>query len=166
MKLTRLILIAAASLALALPELAPAQNNAKTIELYQANEVNIDLLGSLTTPDLDSYTKGAGVGLSYYLTKNIGIGASIAGDWTDKGQLVDQVGGSLLYRIPIERSAITFRGGATYALDREGWDLELGPGIEHRFSPNIGVFTEALMLKRLDTGDVNAIGRAGIRLAF
>lgn len=137
-----------------------------TTEFYRGGEFQIDLFGSLATPDLDNYQSGAGLGLNYYLSKNIGIGATIAGDWSEHGQVVDSAGGSLLYRIPIERSAITFRGGATWDLRREGWSLELGPGLEHRFTRHIGIFTEALLSKRIDEGDVHAVGRAGIRLAF
>jgi hypothetical protein len=133
---------------------------------YKAGEFQVDLFGSATTPDLANYETGAGVGLNYYVTKNFGVSATAAGNWSENGRLVDQVGASALYRIPIEKSAIYVRGGAVFNLGRDAWDLELGPGLEHRFTPNVGLFTEALLFKRLDSGENAAVGRAGLRLAF
>jgi hypothetical protein len=158
-------MIAAAMALLCVPLLALAQEPPPAA-FYQAGEFQVDLFGSVVTPDLDNYTTGAGIGVGYYVTRNIGLGAAVTGDWSEQGKLADEIEGTLLYRIPIERSAITFRGGTAWHIEEGRWTLILGPGLEHRFTRNFGIFTEALMAKRLDSGQVNALGRAGIRVAF
>jgi hypothetical protein len=143
-----------------------ASLSVKPTEFYRSQEMQIDLFGSAITPDLDNYETGAGVGVNFFLSRNFGLGVTAAGNWSENGRIVDQIGLSGIYRIPIERSALYARGGAVFNLQRRAWDLELGPGIEHRFTPNVGIFTEALLFKRLDDGSQAAVGRAGIRFSF
>lgn len=170
MKLTTLIrsrfaviMLIALMLVLALPKPVYA---ADAPDFYAARELNIDIFGSATTPDLDGYTTGAGVGVTYFLSRNFGAGATITGDWSSEGQTVDNAGAHAIYRIPIQRSAIYLRAGPTWSLRADTWAIDVGPGIEHRLTRNIGFFGEALLNKPLSGGDVAAVGRLGLRLAW
>lgn len=145
---------------------ARAAEPAKEVSFYRGGEFSIDAFGELHTQDFDAEKSAVGAGFNYFFTENLGVGAqSSVGDL--HGAAIDQVSLRGIWRAPFGRHAIYAYGGATRWLQEGEWNLNLGPGYEFRFTPNVGAFVETGIDKRL-TGDreATAIGRVGLRIAF
>jgi hypothetical protein len=84
---------------------------------------------------------GGGVGAKYFLTNNIGLGLEGFGIAAhhDFGDLV----GTITARFPLDSNAPYIYGGGGAQFDRgaEGVGI-VGVGLEHRFTPNFGVFID------------------------
>lgn len=160
--------------AIALSAEPPAQP-----EYYKANEVSLDAFGYLKTQDFDDERTGAGIGLNYFYTKNWGIGIEGSAGNTH-GIFVESARLNLLYRIPINKSAIhIFAGaGADFCVppeahaaplskedEGERFAFDFGTGVEHRFSKHLGIFGD-VRFDKLEGRGAQAIGRIGIRIPF
>lgn len=133
-------------------------------EFYRAQEFQIDGFYATTTPDFEQETGSAGVGLGFFLTRNFGVSfSSSVGNLN--GPFIDNVSLRGIYRVPIERTALYGYGGSTRLLKAEEWTIDLGVGLEHRFTPNFGPFIEAGMVKLISHG-ARATGRVGLRVSF
>lgn len=135
-----------------------------TNDSYRASEFSLEGFYTTSTPDFEAETGSAGVGLNYFLTRNFGIGVSTAVGNLN-GPLIDSVSLRGIYRVPIEKTALYGYGGSTRLIKREEWTIDLGIGVEHRFTPNIGPFIEAGMVKLLKHS-AEATGRVGLRVSF
>ncbi len=151
----------------------PAQS-----DLYRANEFSIEGFGAGT---INQYTidhpsgdrvrhdgrLGAGAGGSYFFTKYIGVEGE-AFTQNTAGHFVDQAGGSLVVRFPIADSGLApyvFGGGGHLFDPVSGTFGHAGGGVEYRFTPHFGIFTDA---RYVFTDRIHNYGegRAGIRFAF
>ena len=137
---------------------------------------------------------GGGVGLNYFFTRHLGLGLDAA--WLSAAQpaftpLAGPLGagplvplgarrttmhnfsGSVIYRFPIDRictAPYVFAGGG-FAVDGLQWaSVHGGLGIEHRFSTNLGIFTDGRWTyygERFGRGDLNNFSvRVGVRVVF
>lgn len=131
---------------------------------YRDREFQIESFYQTVTPDFEAETGSVGFGLNAFLTRNIGVGVS-----TDignlNGHLIDSVSLRGIYRVPIDRTALYGYGGTTRYLKAEEWSINLGVGAEVRFTPNVGPFIEAGMIKLISHG-AEATGRIGLRVSF
>lgn len=147
---------------------------------YHANEFSVDVFGYLRTRDFDNERTGIGLGLNYFYTQNWGVG--IEGSAGNIGDIfVESTRLNVLYRIPINRSAVyVFAGaGADFCVppipssspsgvkedDGEVFAFDFGVGIEHRFSKHLGVFGD-VRFDKPEHQSAQAIGRVGVRIPF
>lgn len=144
---------------------------------YHANEFSADVFGYLRTRDFDNERTGVGLGLNYFYTVNWGLGVEAsAGDMS--ATFVESARLNLIYRIPINRSAIYLFAGAgadfcvppIVSSDESGGEGEVfafdfGAGAEHRFSEHLGVFAD-VRFDKPEHQSAQAIARAGVRIPF
>lgn len=172
------LLIAATLL---LPATRPAQGadrtNYHSDELFRANELSLDLFGSgsvgqQTLDDLSGLRSqdvrlGAGVGLNYFVTRNFGLSAEAYSENTS-GSFVDNASTSLIGRFPLGESGVApyvLGGGGRQFDPLELWFAQAGAGLEYRFTPQFGIFTDARYVFTEKTKD-HGVARAGVRFAF
>ena len=147
--------------------------------LFSANELSVDLSGTYFTPErgLEHLfetsikgrrgTWGGDVGINYFFTREIGVGAdAIMSD--NGGNFVDAVLGDLIFRLPIGDSGFApyvFGGGGRTTDGIWQWVGQGGLGLEYRFTHRIGIFTDGRYLWPQHSPDALLL-RAGIRIAF
>jgi hypothetical protein len=147
-------------------------------DLYRANELSLDVFGSAS---LGRYTidhlsgsrirhnaqGGAGVGLNYYFNQNVGIGADVYSENTTRAFL-DSASANLLLRFPLGECGLApyvFGGGGRQFDMAEAWFGQAGAGLEYRFTPHLGVFTDARMVWPHETR-YYGVARLGLRFSF
>jgi hypothetical protein len=145
---------------------------------YRANELSLDAFG---TASLGKYSikhfsgsrarhdsrLGAGAGLSYFITRNLGIGAEAYSENTS-GAFIDSLSANLILRLPLGQSGFApyAFGGGGYQFDMaEVWFGQVGAGMEYRFTPNVGVFVDARWVVPEET-KYFGVARLGMRFAF
>jgi hypothetical protein len=175
------ILIGSALLMLAAkPALGEDTNNSSsdTFDLYPANQLSLDAFGSISEGEhtIEHITSqnvkhgargGVGAGVNYFITRYIGIGADAYSENTS-GPFVDNASGNLILRVPLGQSGFApyVYGGGGYQFDslKAGF-IQAGAGMEFRFTPHIGLFTDARFVVPNKTSFFG-VGRAGLRIAF
>jgi hypothetical protein len=84
---------------------------------------------------------GMGAEAKVFVTQNIGLG--VEGEWLDGQSSIGTTMGTLTARFPMGSNAPYVLGGAGVQFgDRTQAVGELGGGVEHRFTPNVGVFVD------------------------
>jgi hypothetical protein len=144
---------------------------------FSANELSFDMFGSYTAGEekiedifktnIKHGTWGGGVGLNYFLTREIGLGADMNMS-ANGGKLVDQAVGSLILRLPFDSVGLApyVLGGGGRSFDPEGeWLGDAGVGLEWRMNHVAGIFSDVRYEWLEHTSD-RALFRAGIRLVF
>jgi len=146
--------------------------------LYRAGEFSLDAFGtgSVMEPTIarwsadrlqDESRLGAGLGLNYFFTRNVGIGADAYSEDT-RHTFVESSSANLIVRFPIGESLFApyIFGGAGYRFeDTEQWFGNGGAGIEFRFTHHIGMFVDARYILADKTRNYG-VGRAGLRIVF
>ena len=110
---------------------------------------------------------GAGVGINYFITRFVGIGAEAYSENTD-GVFVDSASANLTLRLPIGDSGLApyiFGGGGHQFGMTKQWFGQAGAGVEYRFTPHIGVFVDARGVAPAET-KFYGVGRFGMTYAF
>lgn len=147
-------------------------------QLYRSHELSLDLFGSasleqetldnLTGEGIENDTElGVGLGLSYFFTRNLGVGAEAYAENTT-GSFVDSTSASLILRLPLGQSGFApyAFGGGGYRFDLgELWFAQFGAGIEYRFIRQLGVFLDARWVLP-EVIDDYGVARLGLRYAF
>jgi hypothetical protein len=145
---------------------------------FAAHEFSLELYGGFLAPERgiehvfetdirDDGTWGGGVGLSYFLTREIGLGVD-ASTHANGGTFFDQVLGNLILRLPWERASLApyLIGGGGRSYDPvEEWVAHGGLGIEWRPNAVTGIFFDTRYVWADDSTDRIAF-RAGLRLIF
>ncbi len=164
----------------------------KNAPRYNANEVSLDLFGSYLNPE-QKFTKlfetnirhgfwGGGAGVNYFFSKFVGIGSDFnisdkpGGNWD-----FDYVVGNIYLRAPVGNSGVApyiYGGGgrgfsSEFVSGPEGgtrpydWLYGGGVGLEYRFNPSTGIFTDARFYFSDKATVLNELViRAGVRLTF
>ncbi len=147
-------------------------------DLYREHELSVDLFGS---GSLGKYTiehlsesrirhdfrGGAGAGLNYFITRNIGVGAEAYSENTG-GVFVDSASVNLIVRFPLGQGGFApyaFGGGGHQFEGAKAWFVQAGGGVEYRFTPRIGTFMDVRFVLPDET-KYYGVGRLGVRLAF
>ena len=147
-------------------------------DYYRSSELSVDAFGTAT---LGAYTLdhisnnrirqntklGVGAGISYFITRNIGIGADAYSENTT-GAFIDSASANLILRLPLGQS-----GFAPYAFGGGGHQFDMaklsfgqaGAGLEYRFTPHVGLFLDARAVWPNET-KYYGVARAGLRFAF
>jgi len=147
-------------------------------EIFHANETSLDAFGSISIGQQTinhisgqhvqkDGRLGAGLGLNYFLTRNIGIGADAYSENTAHS-FVDDLSGSLIFRLPIDKAHLApyAFGGGGYQFDpNEVWFGHVGVGLEVRLTHNLSLFADAryVMPEKIDN---YGVGRAGLRISL
>lgn len=147
-------------------------------DFYRANELSLDAFGtaSLGKYSLDHLSGdrvrhntrlGAGLGLNYFFTRNLGIGADVYSEDT-KGAFIDSLSGNLTLRFPLGQSGFApyVFGGGGYQFDlAKVWFGQAGAGMEYRFTRQVGAFVDARWVLPDET-KYYGVARIGVRFAF
>jgi len=150
----------------------------KDAERYRANEFSADLFGTgsigeytITHPSGERVQEnsklGVGLGLNYFITRNIGLGADMYSENTS-GPFIDSASGNVILRPPLGDSGCApyIYGGGGHQFDMaKRWFAQLGAGFEYRFTPHIGAFIDARWVVP-DQTKYYGVGRIGVRFAF
>lgn len=153
---------------------------------YTAQELSLDLFGSYINPEgnfpdlfetnIRHGNWGGGVGLNYFLTRELGLGADFNMSAKDSGNLVDGVVGSVMFRLPLGNSGVApyliGSGGRAFTDLHSGasyyhWVYGGGVGLEYRWSPTMGIFSDARFFwSEKETYYNRLLIRAGLRVVF
>ena len=132
--------------------------------LYGSRELSLSAFGGWVDKDDSSFAPG--IGVNYFLTKHLGVGATTHWDNWD-GTFFDNISGEGYFRWPFERLPL-----APYAVASIGYSFEteeafeaLGVGAEWRFNEKWGVFGDVRWQFNNDT-DNGVAFRVGLRLVF
>ena len=150
----------------------------QSVDLYRANEVDLDMFGTASagkyTLDHVSGNRvrnntrlGAGAGLTYFFTRNVGIGGDVYSEDTH-GSFIDSASGNIYARFPLGDSGFSpyAFGGGGYQFDLSNvWFAQFGAGMEYRFCHNVGLFVDGRWVFPNET-KYYGVGRLGVRLAF
>lgn len=154
-------------LALALPMFG-AEVTSKGNGFYHKNELQIDLFaGSQTssTDKLDHDNANAGFGVNFFPHLNAGVGLSASSGKIDAENVLEQIDWSLIYRVPIRRTAPYVFAGFGYTADDWNFYTHAGGGVEFRVSPKLGLFGESRWINDSDRPNF-FLTRAGVRFTF
>ena len=152
-----LFVIAIVSLAIASP--AAAQE-----ETFNGKEWSLSLFGSWV--DKKDSDVAPGAGLSYFFTKNLGVGAFT--HWENYGgTFFDNMSAEGYFRWPLDRLKLAPYGlaGIGYSFETEESFGMFGAGAEWRFNPKWGAFGDVRWQVNGDTSDGVGL-RLGLRLVF
>lgn len=173
------LVIAGAAVVVATMSASAADNRGYTSgELYRESELSVDVFGSASlgrsTIDHLSSSRirhnarlGAGVGLNYFFTQMIGVGADVYSENTD-GAFIDSASANLILRFPLGTSGFApyaFGGGGHRFDGAEAWFAQVGGGMEYRFTPQVGVFFDARWVIPDET-KYYGVARLGMRFSF
>ena len=145
---------------------------------FTAYELSLDAFGSywagqrrvedVFETNIRRGTWGGGVGLNYFLTRELGLGGDINISDND-GNFIDSAAGSLIFRLPIETVGLApyVFGGGTRLTERGTWEWAGHAGVGLEFRPNriTGLFADAGYIWPDESADSLLI-RAGLRFVF
>src|SRR4051812_40226587 len=135
---------------------------------FMPNEFSLDLFGTYATRDRFGNGEdgwGGGIGVNYFLTRYVGIGAD---SYIEEWKLPYRVNGSLIIRLPIDPVGLApyvFGGGGREWKYAPQWTAHAGAGLEFRLNSHTGIFADARRVFPDKTQDY-ALWRAGLRLVF
>lgn len=144
---------------------------------FTANEFSVDAFGSywagerrvedIFETNIRHGVWGGGVGVNYFLTREIGLGGDINIP-NNGGNFIDNASGSLILRLPFETTGLApyiFGGGGRMTDRVWEWEGHAGIGLEWRLNPITGLFADARYIWPEDSSDSLQI-RAGLRFVF
>jgi len=145
---------------------------------FAATEVSLDMFGTVSigdhsfkNPSVGRIRRdgrlGLGLGASYFLTRQLGLGAEAYTESTSHN-FVDNLLGSVIFRWPVADTCVApyVYGGGGYQFDPLGqWTGHVGGGVEFRFAPNWGLFTD-LRYVIADRSKNYGLGRFGVRYSY
>lgn len=111
---------------------------------------------------------GAGLGLNYYLSENLGVGLETVTE-NFEHSAVDQSNASLLLRYSSTARVNPYAfGGAGYQWEGRDFTLHAGGGLEFRLTRTFSLFTDARWISALEPfgHDNTYLGRLGARISF
>jgi hypothetical protein len=126
---------------------------------FQAGELSLPLFGLYLDTPADKF--GGGIGLDYYLTRNLGVGGVV--------QLVDELrpAAEAYFRLPLGTLSLApyAVGTAGYRVQTSEWFQAIGGGAEWRFRKNVSLFGDFQWQFNVETKD-GATVRVGLRLGL
>ncbi len=140
--------------------------------LFGDNETTVDIFGTYSAVDGNgAYDDGfgGGIGVNKFFRRYFGLGLEgYFWDGATNGDVISSVAGSLIARYPIEQLHIApyLMGGIGGGFDStDQFNVLAGGGLDLRFTPNFGVFSDGRYVWTDKTNDYGLI-RAGLRFAF
>ena len=153
-----------------IPGLTPVQVNVpvtttRTVSVNQAVKTRVKVIVKTTrnAAPIQGGFGGAGADASVFVTRNIGLG--LEGEWIDGDSSIGDVMGTVTARFPIGSNAPYLFGGAGAQFGERSQAVgKLGGGVEHRFSPDVGMFADAAWM--FSEHENAAVFRLGISIIF
>jgi opacity protein-like surface antigen len=148
---------------------------------YNQNEFQLDLFGTynhaiLNADDIfeNSWKHGhwgGGVGMNYFFTRYFGIGVDTF--FQGRGHFFNNVSGDVFLRWPIANSGFApyiyggagWRDGSTVPFGTDELTAHGAVGLEYRFNPHLGLFTDVRYTWTDKTTD-ECLARAGFRIGL
>ena len=173
MKATKILMIAVMGLMLASASKVRSQNSDRLVfdpsaALFTANELSLDLFGYHASRNKDGSNTdawGPGLGVNYFITEFVGVGADT---YADAFELPYLINGSAIFRYPILTAGLApyaFLGVGRQWEHAAQWTGHFGGGVEYRFNPRTGFFVDVRRVFAAETADYTVV-RFGFRLAF
>lgn len=137
-------------------------------DLFSRNELSFDLYGFAASRDKDGKSDtawGPGIGVNYFFTRTIGIGADSSADALEVPYLLN---GSGIFRYPIGDSRFAVYGFGGFGRQWKyspQWLAHVGVGGEYRFYPTGSFFADIREEFPDETKDY-AVFRFGFRITF
>jgi len=130
---------------------------------FQAGEWDVSPFATYVDKKGDNW--GLGASVTYYLTKNIGVGASTY--WTDfGGSFFDNLYGEAYLRLPIGRRVSPYAVGSFgRVFENNEWSGTLGGGVDFRAFKKISAFSD-IQWRFVEKSREGAFLRLGVRIAF
>lgn len=152
-----------ATLVAILGVLAIGSTAARADGTFRASELNLSLYGSWV--DKDDSKLAPGIGITYYLTKNWGVGATLDMENYD-GTFIDNIAAEGYYRFQLGSDFAPYGlVGIGYSWEHEESFEYFGGGVEYRLDREMSVFGDIRYQINNDTD--NGIGiRVGVRWIF
>jgi hypothetical protein len=145
---------------------------------YTAGELSLDFFGSYLAGEHKVENLfhnsvrhgfwGGGVGVNYFFLRELGIGGDFNIPDDHFGNFINNVDGSLIARFPIPNSGLApyvYGGGGRQTDPSWQWTGHAGVGLEYRFNPVTGFFTDARYIWPKRSSD-EILFRAGLRFVF
>ncbi len=146
-------------------------------DYYRENELSVDgfglaAYGESTVDQSGSRIRhhtllGAGAGVNYFFTRNIGVGADMGSENTT-GPFIDNAAANLIWRLPLGRKGLApyiFGGAGRHFGPIRTWFGLAGAGMEYRYNPHLGVFLDVRGVLPDKTKN-SGIARLGMRFDF
>lgn len=134
---------------------------------FNSGEWNIDafMVADYSSVALEDGVYGEGLGVTYFVTRGLGIGAR-AMIFDTHSSFVDELEARLVFRAPLwDQFAPGAYVSGGYSLESYDWKAGAGGTFEVRFTRNLAVFAEAgLSLTPEGQGGLRGVG--GVRIAF
>lgn len=131
-------------------------------------EFFVDSFYSFESADdkMDNFTEYVGVGVGYYVNKNLGFRARTLGPDLS-GLLVEIIESSVLYRAQLAKTPFIVYAelGSRYSLEEEKWYALAGPGISMKLGKYFEPFVEARHINNFNDTSYFSYG-AGVRINF
>lgn len=143
---------------------------------YHAQEVSVDMFASGTVhQDYNNFDDhfhhhaqaGGGVGLNYFFSRYVGVGADAYTEDRDPC-FIYAASGNLILRLPIDHTGIApyIFGGGGHQWDYVSQNFgQAGAGVEFRLCRNLGIFVDGRWVAA-DRTENYGLGRAGFRISF
>jgi len=154
--------------AVALITIATCPARAQQDSDFTEREFTLDVFGFGATRDRGGADKSAWgycVGVNYFLTRNLGVGAD---SYADAFKLLYQLNFSGIYRYPLESISLApyaYAGFGRQWDNRAQWLGHIGGGAEYRLSDRAGFFADIRGVFPETTRNA-AVLRFGFRLKF
>jgi len=135
----------------------------ETTERFRPGEWEVSPF--LTYVDKSGDHWGLGGSVTYFLTKNLGVGGSTY--WTDfSGAFFDNLYGEAYFRLPIGRKIAPYVvGSGGYVFETREWSGTLGAGVDVRLLKRLSAFGDIQGRFVQDTRD-GVMLRLGARFSF
>jgi opacity protein-like surface antigen len=144
-----------------------------SVDKFGANEFQVDMFGTYASRDrfgLERDRWGGGLGLNYFPSKYLGVGAD---SYLEEWKWPYRLNGSLIFRLPVEELGMApyvFGGAGREWKYQTTWTAHAGVGLEFRFNRNFGIFADGRRVFDIEDrhgDDLDYwLARAGIRFSF
>lgn len=143
---------------------------AEGTNLFNAKEFALETFATYSAKNpkksLDNGNYGGGVGISYFLYRNLGVAVDTYLE-NISGSTIDNLSGSFILRLPIEtlRTAPYALAGLGYNFEVDQYSYHAGAGLELRLRKKIGLFVDARYVLN-DKIEDNLLVRSGLKFVF
>jgi hypothetical protein len=139
-------------------------------EPFPSNQLSLQAFGTYATRDREGERTdmgGGGLGLTYFFTRYVGIGADT---YIEEWKWPYRVNGSAILRLPLPEqfsklAVYGFGGGGREFKDIPQFTWHGGGGLEYKFTRNLGLFADAREVFPDKTANYTLV-RAGVSFGF